>query len=350
MQRIIFRADGNSIIGLGHLFRVLALADLVKEEFSCFFAIREPDEFVKKQIEKEGMELLALEPMDYNKLANGKESESVPFDLKQHLKGDEIVVLDGYWFGDDYQGKIKELGCSIVYIDDVYKEYPFADVIINHALFATHLKYKNTRANILLGPDYSLMRKEFLEVTQRIQAKHKFDTVFVCFGGADAEELALKISSLLIMNPSVKTINILNSSSYKGDREKFKHLSKKTGKNVIEHQNLSASEIIEVMGSSDFAVISASNIAYECICTGLPMVIGYYVDHQIQFYTALKEQRNVVGIEKWQNATASILLGAVDKLIKEYNPNVKSLIDGKQQNRFVDLFKSISMTKNISSL
>lgn len=351
MQKIIFRADGNSVIGLGHFFRLLALADLVKRDFACFCAIREPSEFVKNQLEKAEIGLIALEPLDYGDLSGEAESNELPFDLTHHLEGNEIVVLDGYRFGNEYQQKIKETGCSLVHIDDVCKEYPFADVIINHALSASPSQYKNTRASLFLGPDYSLMRKEFLEATRKIKAKRKFDTAFVCFGGADTEELAFKISSFLCHNDSpVKAINILNSSSYTGDLEKFKYLATNTGKTVTVFQNLSAAEIIAVMTDSDFAMISASNIAYECTCTGLPMVIGYYVDHQIQFYTALKEKQNVQAVEKWQDLTASSLLRAINKLVVDYNPNTVSLIDGLQQRRFINLFTSLSEPKNISFL
>jgi UDP-2,4-diacetamido-2,4,6-trideoxy-beta-L-altropyranose hydrolase len=347
MGKIIFRADGNSVIGLGHFFRVLALADLVKEEFECFCAMKTPDEFVKNQIRKTGIGLIELGSLDYEKLTES--IGEVPFDLGQHLTGNEIVVLDGYWFSDSYQKKIKQFGCSLVFIDDVYKEYPYADVIVNHALDVSLSSYKNTTAKILGGPDYSLMRKEFLQqAKQGIAEKIKFDTAFVCFGGADTNELAFKMSSFLANSyTAVRTINILNSSSYRGESGKFEDLAKTSGKDVIVHKNLSAAEIINVMTSSDFAIISASNIAYECVCTGLPMVVGYYVDHQIRFYSALGEQSNVEGIGEWQSATASTLRSAVDKLIKKYDPNAGSLIDGFQQERFLQMFRSIKPNKAI---
>lgn len=341
MRKIIFRVDGNSEIGLGHFYRILALADLVREEFDCFCAILQPNEFIETQILKMGIGLIRLDQFDFEKLSGNKDTERVPFDLAQHLKGNEIVVLDGYQFDNYYQKKIKEFGCKLVYIDDVYKECPFADVIINHALSASPSKYRNTNAKILLGPDYALLRKEFLEVAKKIIIKNKFDTVFLCFGGADVEDLAFKITSFLINDSPFKAINILISSSYRGVVENFNRLSAMERKIII-HKNISASEIIKVMVSSDFSVISASNIAYECACTNLPFVIGHYVDHQIQFYSSLKDQQNVVGVGKWQNVTPSTLLGGIKELIDGYSPKAKGFIDGMQQKRFIDLFKSIS--------
>ena len=38
--KIYIRADGNSGIGLGHVIRSLALAEMLKEDFNCIFATR----------------------------------------------------------------------------------------------------------------------------------------------------------------------------------------------------------------------------------------------------------------------------------------------------------------------
>ena len=38
MQKLFFRADGNSSIGLGHLLRLLAVADALKYKFEITFA------------------------------------------------------------------------------------------------------------------------------------------------------------------------------------------------------------------------------------------------------------------------------------------------------------------------
>ena len=39
-QRVYFRADGHAKMGLGHVIRSLALAEMLKEDFDCYFIIR----------------------------------------------------------------------------------------------------------------------------------------------------------------------------------------------------------------------------------------------------------------------------------------------------------------------
>ena len=52
MKRIYFRADGNAQIGLGHVIRSLALAEILKDEFACHFIIRKPLQTLKEEILK----------------------------------------------------------------------------------------------------------------------------------------------------------------------------------------------------------------------------------------------------------------------------------------------------------
>ena len=62
-RRIIFRADGNSDIGLGHVIRSLALVEMLKDNFECVFAIQEPVNALVRQIEAVCAELIIL-PLD----------------------------------------------------------------------------------------------------------------------------------------------------------------------------------------------------------------------------------------------------------------------------------------------
>jgi spore coat polysaccharide biosynthesis predicted glycosyltransferase SpsG len=52
LKRVIFRADGDQIAGYGHVVRALSLASILKKRYRCVFIIREPDSFLKEQIQK----------------------------------------------------------------------------------------------------------------------------------------------------------------------------------------------------------------------------------------------------------------------------------------------------------
>lgn len=330
-MKVVLRADGNSSIGLGHFFRVLAMAEILEGKFDCYLAITNPNDFIKEQVASVGAKIIDL-------IENPAEDY---LDLQDHLQEGDIVVIDSYIFGNAYQKKIKERGCTVIYIDDTFEEYPYADGIINHGIAATPGRYVNTSAIIFTGPDYSVLRKNFIHEARKKKVKNKFDTVFMCFGGADLQGLTYKYSDFITKDiKQIKNIHILLSSSYKGSVEKFSVLS--GGATITIYQNLDSAEIIHLMNSCDFALISSSNIAYECASTDLPMIIGYYTDHQRDFYGAIVKQSNVIGINYLQNVTAEILGAAINELIKQYDADAPRLIDGLQEDRFISLFKSFT--------
>lgn len=48
MQKIYFRADAGAEIGYGHFIRTLALADMLKDDFSCVFVTQFSDHISEK--------------------------------------------------------------------------------------------------------------------------------------------------------------------------------------------------------------------------------------------------------------------------------------------------------------
>ena len=93
-RKIIFRADANALIGMGHYTRLVALAEILKGHFKCVFAMISPSDFVKADLIENGFSLINLTSDE---------------DLFLKLEGFDIVVLDGYGFTESFQIEIKKL-------------------------------------------------------------------------------------------------------------------------------------------------------------------------------------------------------------------------------------------------
>ncbi|MEO5907505.1 MAG: hypothetical protein ABIQ11_12315 [Saprospiraceae bacterium] len=72
-KKVFFRADGNSRIGLGHIIRSLALAEIISENFHITFLIQSPDDYLTTEIRKVCDELIEL-PTDHS---NDAEAEHI---------------------------------------------------------------------------------------------------------------------------------------------------------------------------------------------------------------------------------------------------------------------------------
>jgi spore coat polysaccharide biosynthesis predicted glycosyltransferase SpsG len=101
------------------------------------------------------------------------EDDSLLDTFLSSLKGDEIVVLDNYYFDTNYQKKIKEKGCRLVCIDDMHDKHYVADVVINHAegIVKSHFSY-DPNTLLLLGLKYALLRSPFLKPDSPNQKKN----------------------------------------------------------------------------------------------------------------------------------------------------------------------------------
>ena len=111
------------------------------------------------------------------------------------LNGNEIVVLDNYFFTTEYQKKIKERGSKLVCIDDMHDKHYFADVVINHALTDPLLFDCEAYTKLCLGFDYALLRAPFLKP---VSCNNRYKSIIVCFGGSDFLHIADKVVSMLL--------------------------------------------------------------------------------------------------------------------------------------------------------
>jgi len=327
-MRVIFRVDANNQIGLGHLTRCLALADMISSEFHCCFAMVQPGSRILEQVNRVTGDVMIL----------ADKTENAFLDL---LQSADIVVLDGYEFNEASQKKIKEKGCKLVFIDDLNQQHFFADVVINHSLNADASAYSTEPYTVVLaGSDYTLLRKEFYSIEGSLRSRNDFKNVFVCLGGSDRENHTYTLASLLCKVEFLIQINILVGLAYNGDIQQLKGLSDK----VQVYQDLNAAEIIGLMNKSDFGVVSASGTANECAAAGLPFIAGYYADNQVKFYHSLIHQKNITGIGHFKEIGFDKLLNAILSLRSSYEPQAPFFIDRKQAERYRDAFLTLAKT------
>ena len=275
-RKVILRADGNAQIGLGHFTRTLALAEMLKEKFDCIFYTQNPSEHQIKEMERVCEFWFPL-PKD--------DSHFTIF--LEVLKGNEIVVLDNYFFDSSYQQSIKDIGCKLVCVDDIHDKTFFADVVINHAPINSKLYRTQLYTKLLVGINYSLLRGEFSRSNKRI-VKKQFSSVMVCFGGADFYNMTVKTIKSMLNISLIDNINIIIGEKYLHIQELDKLIENKA--QISLYQNIDAGEMVSLMQKSDFAIIPGSTVLLEALSQNLPAITGYYAQNQIELATQVCEQ------------------------------------------------------------
>lgn len=292
MQRIVFRADGNHTIGFGHVYRTLALAGMLHNDFECVFAINRPDGFIKDQISKV-CQVISLDT-EYNyPLPDKMNAENqLPFDLQNVVDERDIVVVDGYHFGMGYQQGLKTTGCKQVWLDDLLRDYPFADAIINHAPGVDAEDY-NTNARLCLGLEYAILRKPFFLPLKPKDYTNKI--AYISLGGSDYFGFTLKICKGLLTTESFNHLHILCSVQFEETLLNDLRQLAKTHPITL-HFNLTAEQIVEVMDACTHAFISASTVLIESYSRGLKCFAGYYTQNQHLIYNGFVQNHLAGGL------------------------------------------------------
>lgn len=277
-SKVVIRADGNRQIGMGHFIRCIGIAEILMDDFECVFATTNPTEYQKKEIEKYCSALISL---------SGNENHWTEF--IQYLKGDEIVLLDNYFFTSEYQLQIRSKGCKIVYIDDFNDKYYVCDVLINNIPgFAEDSFKKAPYTKLYLGSDYALLRKAFLNPHWRQVSKIK-GTIFMSFGGSDINNLSQKFTEFIkTINPDF-IVNLLVGDAFDGDII----FSKFSGVNL--YKNIPADKVAELMATAEVCIVPASSLLNEAACIGCNILLGYFTGNQIQPYNHFVESKLAIG-------------------------------------------------------
>lgn len=303
-RKIYFRADAGPEIGYGHYIRSLALADMLKLDFDCTMFTQEPTEY-QFQEAKEVCDLVAL-PADDSRFDK----------FLSYLTGEEIVVLDNYFYSTEYQQEIKLRGCKLVCIDDMHDKHYVADVVINHSIEDKSLFDIEPYTQLCLGAQYALLRAPFLISQSTI----KSIPWLVCFGGSDPYNITYKIVNVL-QQKGVRDIVAIVGSAYVHRDE----LLNQDGVEVL--CGLSAQEMAEYLSKAENVVCSASTICYEALSQQCNVYAGWYVENQYEFYASLLGKRLINPLDNLLREDIDIVFGNIGRKINPLE-SVKKRING----------------------
>lgn len=276
---MVFRADGNLEIGYGHFIRSLGIAGLINKEFDCIYATQTPTEYQSNEIDK-----VCIGKIELSK------NESHFEEFLTFLKKGDIVVLDNYFFDSEYQLRIKELGCKVIFIDDHNDKNYVCDALINNIPgFLPESFTKKEYTKLYLGTDYALLREEFFKPHLR-EVEKKEKTIFLSFGGGDFFNISEKIIGFLNLIDPTFEINLLI-----GDAYKF-HNNLKKFDNLRIHKNINAEQVALLIASSNICIVPASSLLNEAASIGSKILLGYFADNQMQPYEYFVENDLAIGI------------------------------------------------------
>lgn len=339
-QRVIFRFDANSKMGVGHAMRCLALMEaLIKREVEVFLAYAELPDYLLTTAVNVGAKLHHL---------TGADQAQQITDLYDANRAD-FIVIDGYHFDKVLLNELQQAGVKTVYFDDINtREQITVDAIINACPDAGDLGYEKTavHAHHLLGLDFAMINPSLKQIHQPKFIERK--AITICFGGSDVKGLTKKLLDSLSTHARLlrdfqvqvvtgKLVQELDVIAERCHSLGFRH--------YIQPENFS-----ELLSQSALAIAAPGNLVYELAYFNVPSILITVADNQ-------EVSANYHQNKGWAEAIdgnsddaltqtlekLSVLLKAPEKLQAMHRASL-DLIDGKGASRLAEKLLSLSVS------
>lgn len=246
-KKVAFYVNGNNNIGLGHIYRVLELADEFYSKPDIFYDVNQTDPSVFGLSTHNLIPVSNLDELfekcrknSYSIFINDVLSTSSKYmlELRKNLGSNTKIVN----FEDDGDGALK------------------ADIVFN-ALYS-----KSEYNNVYLGEQYYVCPKSFLFFNP-IKINDNVKNILITFGGADPQNYTDRILRI-IADAKYKKYNfviVLGKS-----KKNIDTLLKKNGGNIVIHYNVK--NMPELMSKCDIAITSRGRTGYELAMLGIPSI------------------------------------------------------------------------------
>lgn len=341
MENIAFRVDAGPEIGIGHLMRCLALANVFPDESRIVF-ISKPMSSDVNNMENEGYTMIPI-PEDINY------EEEIEF-VKKILKEYEIDIFIGDTYQVDcspdidqnYLSEVETIVKKTVMISPKVSLIISPDIIINGNVFATGLKYKrlNDHTKFLIGPKYTLLREEFQNMPDK-EIKEEVNDILVTMGGSDPANLIPKvIEAIKLMELKDLHVDIVIGPAMNNIDEILELIREVKFKVSL---IFNATNMSELMLKADLAVSAGGGTLYELAVTGTPAIALLQVDNQIQVAEAMENEGTIINLGFGNRLKIEKLADNIKELIsdveerKKMSRRGKKLIDGLGAKRCVDV-------------
>lgn len=290
MMNIAIRVDASTTIGTGHVMRCMTLADQFKKRnIDAFFICRNLEGNLISLIEKRGFKVYALD-------GNGKldphtiwqwyqvnwerdAKETISF-LNRKINLINLLIVDHYGLGEKWETAVSQYVNQIMVIDDLANRKHRCNLLLDQNIVDDFARrYDDLIPNScqkFLGPDYMLLREEFIHSKKR-RRTGRITNILVSFGGSDPQNETLRVIHILASLNNDATVNVVV-----GQSSPFR--------NMIDHfcckfKNFNyycqVNNMAQLINKADISIGAGGTSMWERCFLGLPSIVIALAKNQI---------------------------------------------------------------------
>ena len=251
-KRIVFRADGHTKLGMGHIYNCLTMAYSLMMEHDVLLVLHERSH--------EGLKKVQESFLPYIVIRDDAEIDRVIEDYQPDIWVNDCLNTD-----EAYILHLKEKVGRVVTIEDLGTGSEVADAAIN-ALYIE----EGRATHIYSGYEYVCLREEFQTEEPRAFSE-EVRSVIIMFGGTDPANLNRKIyRSLLQYAPRHPAIRFSFITGVGYDHEAHGVVTREDC-NIFVHPNVP--RVSKYMKEADLAITSQGRAIFELAAMGVPAIV-----------------------------------------------------------------------------
>lgn len=346
-MNIAIRTDSSRIIGTGHVMRCLTLAGALREKGAdIVFICRNEDGNINDFIKQKAYQVSIFQfPINSPDSEFSHDRRNFPWQLDAEKtiralqnsgKRFDLLIVDHYSLDHKWEELLKPFVKKIMIIDDLADRSHNCDILLDQNIQERPDRYKNLandNCRMLLGPQFALLRPEFIEARRNVQVRNGIvNNMLVFFGGADltneTEKTIHAINMLARKNFSI-TVIVGKSNPHKS---KIKALCSHSQRFIYYCQ---VNNMAVLMSEASLGIGAGGSSTWERCATGLPSLIISVADNQIPIAKNITRKKAQIYLGHYSKVTREDICCAISELlespelVKELSANSLNITDAR---------------------
>ncbi len=282
---ILIRVDSSHQIGTGHFMRCLSLADEIsRHNVSVTFISASMESHLVDMILERGFQFFMLSQssglknistkLRHSDWLRGSQAEDARACM--NVIGNQVfdwLIVDHYALDISWERLMQNTAKAIMVIDDLADREHDCDVLLDQNFYLNmDNRYSNLvpeHCRVLLGPKYTLLRKEFGELREKVKVREsEVNNILISFGGVDVDnDTTLAINAVRALGPQFKATVVI------GKHHRFKEKITEMCNSFGYDLHVQTNQMGALMLKSQLSISSGGATIWERSCLGLPSIV-----------------------------------------------------------------------------
>lgn len=346
-----FRVDASFLIGSGHVMRCLTLAHALSELGNkALFICKEHDsnlidKIIDSRFEVKGLPINSCNhdgaPLAHAEWLGGTQDDDSEKTIAA-INSVEVdwMVIDHYAIDECWHKRIRPHVKRILVIDDLGDRKHDCDILLNQNLGATKEKYQEMvpkDCELLLGPEYALLRPEFAQWRDKSLERRRHVTepknILVSLGGVDPQNITTGVINELSKLPALADaeVNVVLGSQ-SPHINAVEMAAKKASLKINVH--VDSIKMAELMSQADLAIGASGSSSWERCALGLPTISYVIADNQRSLAEELAKNDVSMMVQSTKDLPKAI--GEIKDSLNAFSLSSAGLIDGMGASRVIN--------------